>query len=50
MAILPPKANKVAQTPIRTIKIAPPGFEPGSTAPKAIILDHYTTGLYLAKN
>lgn len=27
--------------------IAPPGFEPGSTAPKAIILDHYTTGLYI---
>ena len=25
--------------------IALPGFEPGSRAPKARILDHYTTGL-----
>ena len=23
-----------------------PGFEPGSPAPKASMIDHYTTGLY----
>ena len=28
-------------------KIAPPGFEPGSQAPKARILDHCTMGLSL---
>ena len=27
--------------------IAPPGFEPGSQAPKACILDHWTMGLSL---
>ena len=29
------------------MKIALPGFEPGSLPPKGSILDHYTTGLYL---
>ncbi len=28
-------------------EIAPGGFEPPSTAPKAAILDRYTTGLLL---
>jgi hypothetical protein len=27
-------------------KIAPNGFEPLSQAPKACMIDHYTTGLY----
>jgi hypothetical protein len=26
-------------------QVAPPGFEPGSRAPKANMMDHYTTGL-----
>ncbi len=28
-------------------EIALPGFEPGSQAPKARILDRWTTGLYM---
>ncbi len=29
----------------RGMLVAPPGFEPGSQAPKACMLDRYTTGL-----
>ena len=29
----------------RGVLVAPPGFEPGSQAPKACMLDRYTTGL-----
>jgi hypothetical protein len=32
---------------LRLIEIAPPGFEPGSPAPEADILDRCTMGLYL---
>ena len=27
--------------------VVPPGFEPGSSAPKAEVLDRYTTGLFM---
>lgn len=29
-------------------QVVPPGFEPGSPAPKAGMIDHYTTGLWTA--
>ncbi len=31
----------------KKVVVAPSGFEPESLAPKASMIDHYTTGLYV---
>ncbi len=38
------KINKTIKNYFKLPELTPPGFEPGSTAPQAVMLSNYTTG------